>query len=47
MYLETLEALDEVSGIVLIDPDEAARRIRIEGADNLGIPCLRALAVMA
>jgi predicted dehydrogenase len=26
MYLETLEALDEVSGIVLVDPDEAARR---------------------
>jgi predicted dehydrogenase len=26
MYLETLEALDEVGGIVLVDPDEAARR---------------------
>jgi predicted dehydrogenase len=25
MYLETLEALDEVSGVVLVDPDEAAR----------------------
>jgi predicted dehydrogenase len=25
MYLETLEALDEVSGIILVDPDEAAR----------------------
>jgi predicted dehydrogenase len=25
MYLETLEALDEVSGIVLVDPDETAR----------------------
>src|SRR5215207_1207553 len=26
MYLETLEALDEVVGIVLVDEDEAARR---------------------
>src|SRR5437016_11680247 len=25
MYLETLEALDEVSGVVFVDPDEAAR----------------------
>ena len=25
MYLETLEALDEVSGVVLVDPDAAAR----------------------
>jgi predicted dehydrogenase len=25
MYLETLETLDEVSGLVLVDPDEAAR----------------------
>jgi predicted dehydrogenase len=27
MYLETLEALDEVVGVVLVDPDEAARRV--------------------
>lgn len=26
MYLETLEAVDEVVGVVLVDPDEAARR---------------------
>ena len=26
MYLETLEALDEVAGVVLVDPDEMARR---------------------
>jgi predicted dehydrogenase len=26
MYLETLEALDEVAGVVLVDADEAARR---------------------
>ena len=25
MYLETLEALDEVGGVVLVDPDDAAR----------------------
>jgi predicted dehydrogenase len=25
MYLETLEALDEISGVVLVDPDDAAR----------------------
>jgi uncharacterized protein (TIGR03083 family) len=30
-----------------LSPDEAARRIGIEGAGHLGIPCLRALAVMA
>jgi predicted dehydrogenase len=27
MYLETLEALDEVAGIVLVDPDEDVRRL--------------------
>ncbi len=27
MYLETLEALDEVGGIVLVDPDEDVRRL--------------------
>src|SRR5260370_19039126 len=26
MYLETLEALDEVVGVVLVEPDEAVRR---------------------
>jgi predicted dehydrogenase len=26
MYLETLEALDEVAGVVLVEPDEAVRR---------------------
>jgi predicted dehydrogenase len=26
MYLETLEALDEIVGVVLVEPDEAARR---------------------
>ena len=34
MYLETLEALDEVGGVVLIDPDDAARHAGREPDDE-------------
>jgi len=35
MYLETLEALDEVSGVVLVDPDQVARDAMSEKSRKL------------
>jgi predicted dehydrogenase len=39
MYLETLEALDEVSSVVLVDPDEAARGAMSEKTRKLRGAC--------